>query len=136
MTVDYKTTTKVDIWVMKEYGSRDSWCKLFTLVKSSLDLPLDSLRPLCYSSDGSKVLLEGDHVLLEVQHWKLFWYDLKSEQVSFVEGISDLDDAMVCVGSLVPPPPYLVDNCTKENLPVDNGRKKENHTSKRRYLLF
>ena len=124
MTVDYKTT-KVDIWVMKEYGSRDSWCKLFTLVKSSLDLPLESLRPLCYSSYGSKVLLEGDHVLLEVQHWKLFWYDLKSEQISYVEGISNLDDAMLCVGSLVPP-----------SLPVDNRRKKENHTSKRRYFLL
>jgi len=117
LTVNYETT-KVDVWVMKEYGSRDSWCKLFTLVKSCLDLPLDFLRPLGYSSDGCKVLLEIDCK-------KLFWYDLKSEQVSYVEGISNLDEAMICVGSLVSP-----------SLPVENRRKKENHTSKRRYFLL
>jgi len=44
MIVHYETT-KVDVWVMNEYGSRDSWCKFFTLVKSFLDLPLKSLRP-------------------------------------------------------------------------------------------
>jgi hypothetical protein len=126
MTVNYETT-KIDVWVMKEYGSRDSWCKLFTLVKSCFTSHLKSSSPLCYSSDGSKVLLEGIQVLLEVHHKKLFWYDLKSEQVSYVEGIPDFDGAEICVGSLVPP-----------SFPVDNCRKKENHTnkSKRRYLLI
>jgi len=117
MIVDYKDT-KIDVWVMKEYGCRDSWCKLFTMVNLCFDLPLKSLRPLGYSSDGKKVLWRVDV--------KLFWYDLESEQVtSYVEGIPNLDDAMICVGSLVPP-----------FFPVDNHRKKENRSSKRRYFLW
>jgi len=112
---------------MKEYGCTDSWCKLFTLVKSCFDLSLISVRPLGYSCDGSKVLLEIDCM-------KLVWYDLKSEQVSCVEVIPNLNEgfpnmngAMICVESLVPP-----------SLPADNCRKKENHTSKskRRYFLL
>jgi len=112
--------TKIDVWVMKEYGCRDSWCKLFTLMKLCFVLPLKSLSPLGYSSDGKKVLLE-------VNHKKLVWYDLKSHQVSYVEGIPNFNEAIVCVGSLVPP-----------SFPVDNSRKKENHSSKskRRYFLL
>ncbi|RHN72558.1 putative F-box associated interaction domain-containing protein [Medicago truncatula] len=120
MSVNYETT-EIDVWVMKEYGSRDSWCKLFTFVKSCFTPHFKSSRPLGYSSDGSKVLLEGIEVLSEVCHRKLFWYDLKSEQVSYVEGIPNWNAAMFCVGSLVPP-----------FFPVDNCRKEENCTSKRR----
>ncbi|XP_004486223.1 F-box protein CPR1 [Cicer arietinum] len=107
MIVNYEIT-KVDVWVMKEYVSRDSWFKLLTLVGSCYFLPLKSLRPLGYSNDGSKVLLEVDRK-------KLFWYDFKSEQVSFVSGISNMNEAMICVGSLVPPSLPIVDNYKKEN---------------------
>ncbi|KEH42372.1 ubiquitin-protein ligase, putative [Medicago truncatula] len=74
---------------------------------------LESLRPLGYSSDGSMVLFEVDHE-------KLFWYDLKSEHVNYVEGIPNLNEAMICVGSLVPP----------------SFPRNENRTSKRRYFLL
>ncbi|RHN49074.1 putative F-box associated domain, type 1 [Medicago truncatula] len=60
MIVNYQTN-EIDVWVMKEYGSRDIWCKLFTLVKSCFNFHLESLRPLCYSSDRSKVLLVTNH---------------------------------------------------------------------------
>jgi len=43
---------------MKEYGFRDSWSKLFTLVELCFNIPLTPLKPLGYSSDRSKVLLE------------------------------------------------------------------------------
>jgi len=92
----------VDVWVMKEYGFKDSWCKLFTLEVSCFDKPLISLKPLGYSSDRRKVLLEIDGR-------KLFWYDLKSEKVTCVLGIPNFNEAMVFVGSLLPPP-----------LPIDN----------------
>jgi len=95
MIVNYKAT-KIDVWVMKEYGCRDGWCKLFTLVKSCFNSSLKWLMPLGYSSDGKKVLSK-------VEGGKLFWYDLESEQVtSYVEGIPNLNEAMICVGSLVP----------------------------------
>jgi len=112
MTVNYQTV-KIDVWVMKEYGCRDSWCKLFTLAESCFTLPLKALRLLAYSGNGSMVLLQVDHE-------KLFWYDLKSEQVSCVQGIPNFDQAMICVGSLVPP----------------SFPRKENRTSKRRYFLL
>jgi len=112
MIVNYHTT-KIDVWVMKEYGCRDSWCKLFTLVDSCFTFPLKCLRLVGYSSDGSMVLLEVDRE-------KLFWYDRKSEHVSYVEGIPNLNDTMICVGSLVPP----------------SFPRKENRTSKRRYFLL
>lgn len=51
---------------------------------------------LGYSSDGKKVLLAVD-----VEN--LFWYDLESKHVSYVQEILNLDDAMICVESLVPP---------------------------------
>jgi len=122
LTVKYETTG-IDVWVMKKYGCRDSWCKLFTLFQSRFTFCLKSLRPLGYSSDESKVLLEGTVVLLEEHYDQLFWYDLRSEQVSYVEGIPNFDGAMICVESLVPP-----------SFPVDNCRKKENRTSKNRYV--
>jgi hypothetical protein len=116
----HNQTTKIGVWVMKEYGCRDSWCKLFTLMESCFVLPLRFLNPLGYSSDGKKVLLE-------VNHNMLVWYDLKSQQVSYVEGFPNFDEAMICVGSLVPP-----------SLPADDNHSKENRTrkSKRRYLLI
>ena len=123
MIVNYQTT-QIDVWVMKEYGLKDSWCKLFTLVGLFFPTPLKSLRPLGYSSDGKKVLLEIDRK-------KLFWYDLKSENVTSVPGIPNMNEAMICVGSLVPPS-LPVDNCRKENL----HKLRCESISKRRYFLL
>ncbi|CAL5183989.1 unnamed protein product [Lathyrus oleraceus] len=106
MIVNYQAS-KVDVWVMRKYGSRDSWCKLFTLVESCFILPLKSLRPLGYSDYGSKVLLEVDRK-------KLFWYDFKTEQVVYAQGIPSLNEGMICVESLVPPSLHM-DNYRKEN---------------------
>jgi hypothetical protein len=86
-------TDKVDVWVMKEYGVRDSWCKLFSCSNKAL---LCS-KPLCYSSDKNKVLLE-------THFKKLFWYDLKSEKFTRVLGTPKFNEAMIFVGSLLPPP--------------------------------
>lgn len=114
MTVSYQTkkVNTADIWVMKEYGLRDSWCKLFTLRPSLRKLGfctpskpwMPSLRLLCYSSDRSKILLEVDCS-------NLFWYDLYSKKfsgvpgipISVVPGIPSFDKAMFCVPSLLSP---------------------------------
>ncbi|RHN49072.1 hypothetical protein MtrunA17_Chr7g0270561 [Medicago truncatula] len=102
--IPFKKTTQIDVWVMKEYGSRDSWCKLFTLVESCFNFHLKLLRPLCYSSDRSKVLLVTNHATsMSANPRKLFWYDLKNEQVIYVRGIPTLNEVMICAESLVPP---------------------------------
>jgi len=94
--VSYYPTNNVDVWVMKEYGFRDSWCKLFTLEESCFNKSLKSMKPLGYSSNRSKVLFE-------VNHEKLFWYDLESEKVTCVQGIPNFHEAIIYVGNLVPP---------------------------------
>lgn len=92
----FKTsTTVIDVWVMKEYGSRDSWCKLFTLMQPEGEC-FSCFRPLGRSSDGK--------ILLETYSRKLCWYDPKTKQVSYVTGIPDYDEAMVCTETLVSPP--------------------------------
>jgi F-box interacting protein len=104
---------KVEVWVMEKYGLRDSWCKLFTFEDSCFNKPLRSLKPLCYSSDRSKVLLEikGKDSWRDLNRdgKKLFWYDLKSEEVTCVTGIPNFNETMIYVGTLLPP-----------SLPIDN----------------
>lgn len=106
MIVNYQNT-RIDVWVMREYGSKESWCKLFTLVESRDMRSLKSVRPLGYSKDGIKVLLEHDRR-------KLCWYNLKTKQVTYVRipGIPNLNEGMMCLGSLVPP-----------SLPAENCRE-------------
>ncbi|XP_004507627.1 F-box protein CPR1 isoform X2 [Cicer arietinum] len=87
-----------NVWVMREYGSGDSWCKLFT-VEQPRDVKLiKCLKPLGYSRDGDKVLFEQDR-------GKLCWYNLQSKELSWVRisGMSKSVEGVVCVGSLVPP---------------------------------
>ncbi|XP_027330537.1 F-box protein CPR1-like isoform X2 [Abrus precatorius] len=87
-----------DVWVMRVYGSQESWCKVFTVTESYDKRSIKSLKPLGFSSDGDRVLFEQDRR-------KLCWYNLKSEDVSYVKisGMPNSIEATVCVGSLVPP---------------------------------
>ncbi|KAG4945978.1 hypothetical protein AAZX31_15G110000 [Glycine max] len=97
MTVNFHKT-RIDVWVMREYNRRDSWCKVFTLEESREMRSLKCVRPLGYSSDGNKVLLEHDRK-------RLFWYDLEKKEVALVkiQGLPNLNEAMICLGTLVPP---------------------------------
>ncbi|BAT77324.1 F-box protein [Vigna angularis] len=88
-----------DFWVMRVYGSSDSWEKLFTITQDHLHIglpKLQSVRPL---------LIDGDRVLLEQNRSKLCWYNLSSGDVSFVKipGIGNSIEGTVCAGSLLPP---------------------------------
>ncbi|KHN40826.1 F-box protein CPR30 [Glycine soja] len=97
MTVNFHNS-KMDVWVMREYNRGDSWCKLFTLEESRELRSFKCLRPLGYSSDGNKVLLEHDRK-------RLCWYDLGKKEVTLVriQGLPNLNEAMICLGTLVTP---------------------------------
>ncbi|KAL9398029.1 hypothetical protein Peur_006990 [Populus x canadensis] len=56
----------VDVWVMKEYGVKESWCKMFSVHAIKWISAFMFLRPLVYSKGG-------DMVLLEVNGEKLLW---------------------------------------------------------------
>ncbi|KAJ6991948.1 F-box protein CPR30-like isoform X1 [Populus alba x Populus x berolinensis] len=67
----------VDVWVMKEYGVKESWCMMFSVQGIKWISAFMFLRPLVYSKDGDKVLLE-------VNGEKLFWYDWKNKHAKVV----------------------------------------------------
>ncbi|KAK4588571.1 hypothetical protein RGQ29_019541 [Quercus rubra] len=88
----------VDIWVMKEYGVKESWTKLFKVsADSSLKRPLGHIVPLAYSKSGDKVLLA-------VEKRKLFWYNIRKRRAEKVriEGAPKSFGADFYMESLVP----------------------------------
>ncbi|XP_058189863.1 F-box protein CPR1-like isoform X2 [Rhododendron vialii] len=62
--VTYHRTNHADVWVMKKYGVKESWTKLFVLPNEP-----GKFMPLCYASDGEVVMV------LDLE--KLVSYDLK-----------------------------------------------------------
>ncbi|CAN0907892.1 F-box protein CPR1 [Linum grandiflorum] len=98
--IDNTRWKHVDVWVMKEYGVKESWSKLFTIPFQKM-MPFDFvMRPLGFSRDGGSVLLQLDCE-------RLVWYDLNKGSVKEVTVSGFLEsgylDATVCFGSLVPP---------------------------------
>ncbi|GMY35324.1 F-box protein CPR1 [Fagus crenata] len=82
---------RLDVWVMKEYGVKESWMKLYSVQ------PLGYIRLVAYSKSGEEVLLEKNKCLA--------WYDIKnSKRVKNVkiQGAPDWFEASICWGSLVP----------------------------------
>ncbi|VVB07752.1 unnamed protein product [Arabis nemorensis] len=65
----------VDVWMMKEYNVRDSWTKVFTVQKPKSVKSFAYMRPLVYSKDRNKVLLE-------INNTKLVWLDIESKKLS------------------------------------------------------
>ncbi|OIV96070.1 hypothetical protein TanjilG_27174 [Lupinus angustifolius] len=128
MIKNYKKQ-RIEVWVMREFGSKGSWCKLYVLGKLRDLRSLKSVRPLGYSRDGLKVLLEQNHR-------KLFWYDLRSEEIDYVRipGLSNVFEGMICEGTLVPPCLLRSDNYRyQHNLGAQNA---ENRRSKTFFTLI
>ncbi|CAL9226442.1 unnamed protein product [Arabidopsis halleri] len=86
----------VDVWIMKEYKVEGSWSKLFRVPKPKSVESFDFMRPLLYSK-------ERDKILLEINNAKLVWFDLKSKRFRTLR-IKDCDSsysAELLVSSLV-----------------------------------
>lgn len=86
----------VDVWVMKDYGVKESWTKLCNVGEMD-DFGFKYVRPLGFSKSGGEVLLEQDRE-------KLLWYNLKSKRIKDVNirGMPQSFDTEFCMGSLVP----------------------------------
>lgn len=81
-----------EVWMMKEYGVHESWCRLF--IFENCELPC---RPLVLSkTNGAKVLMEQGSK-------RLFWYDYISGGIEGVEisGMPFAFNTTVCIGSLL-----------------------------------
>ncbi|XP_044461900.1 F-box protein CPR1-like [Mangifera indica] len=117
---------KVDVWMMKEYGVKESWSKLFSVGRNRSISSVRFLKPLAYSKecgdgDGS------DKILLDVNGEKLVWYDWKRKRLKTVriKGAPDSFGTFLCVESLVP----LVDEKKKKQ---QKQEKERNHIRKKR----
>lgn len=86
----------IDIWVMNDYGVKNSWVKLISVAQPYDIRSFEYLKPIAYSKSG-------DQVLLEQEGAKLLWYDLKSKTVKNIRipGMANFSEAYVFVGSLV-----------------------------------
>ncbi|KAI4296006.1 hypothetical protein L6164_035996 [Bauhinia variegata] len=100
---------RVDVWVMKKYGLKDSWCKLFTLTQIHDLRSFKYVKPITYSNDGNKVLLE-------LEQRKLCWYDLRNKGLTYIRisRLPTLIETGLCQGSLVPPATFESKNHGKQ----------------------
>ncbi|CAL5344395.1 unnamed protein product [Camellia sinensis] len=88
---------RFDVWVMKDYGVKESWSKLFSIAKPQGIRLFDSVTPVAYSKSGGEVLLVQDND-------NLIWFDLEHKTVKNINihGLPKLFVTNMCVESLVP----------------------------------
>ncbi|PIA26892.1 hypothetical protein AQUCO_08600042v1 [Aquilegia coerulea] len=88
--------TRTDVWVMKEYGVKDSWVKFYTIIYSTVIGSVQQLKILCHSNNGKILFRNGrDDLIL---------YDPKVEDARILEihGLpANCEDMVIHVGSLV-----------------------------------
>ncbi|XP_074273800.1 F-box protein CPR1-like [Silene latifolia] len=60
---------RADLWVMKEYGNKESWYRLFSIRDPARLEVLSHVRPVVYSTDKKRVLLELDGLSFGWYSW-------------------------------------------------------------------
>ena len=93
----------LDLWVMKEYGVKDSWSLLFTVSNTYPELSFDVVFPLMYSKSGRKVLMKYElenHTINEI----FVWYDPEQDTMEDIDidGLPEYFCTDIYVESLVP----------------------------------
>ncbi|CAI9118810.1 OLC1v1020426C1 [Oldenlandia corymbosa var. corymbosa] len=86
----------IDVWVMKEYGVRDSWTKI------AIDCPedrrdADSWKPVCFLGDDEIVLVMDCEKLVAHNFRNGGWRDMEFDGVpdSFGEGVMTFKDSLL-----------------------------------------
>ncbi|MCD7458691.1 hypothetical protein HAX54_038907 [Datura stramonium] len=87
----------IDIWMMKDYGVKQSWVKLFSVEQLEGRQHFNFLRPIAYSVAGREVLLEMDNR-------KFIWYNLEKKSLRHAKISAGLDsfESFVSLGTLIP----------------------------------
>ncbi|KAL0709557.1 hypothetical protein Bca4012_016535 [Brassica carinata] len=91
----YSELSQVDVWIMRSIEGE--WSKFVSVPKPETVESFKFVRPLIYSKDRSKILLE-------INNGKLFWFDLGSKSLEslVIKGCEGLPcNAEVVVSSLV-----------------------------------
>uniref|UniRef100_A0A803MDW2 F-box domain-containing protein n=2 Tax=Chenopodium quinoa TaxID=63459 RepID=A0A803MDW2_CHEQI len=71
---DNRVLVNAELWVMKEYGDKESWVKLLCISQPKIVGIRKCARALVYSKDGRRVLIEIDGL-------EYGWYDLELKHV-------------------------------------------------------
>lgn len=87
----------IDIWMMKDYGVKLSWVKMFSVEQLEGRQHFSCLRPIAYSVTGKDVLLQMDNR-------KFLWYSLEKKSLKHakISGGLDTFESFVSLGSLIP----------------------------------
>ncbi|XP_061364040.1 F-box protein CPR1-like [Gastrolobium bilobum] len=91
MCLNDNAKARQEVWLMKEYGVNESWCRLFIFENCALPC-----KPLVFSKTSVKVLMEKESK-------ELFWYDRISGEIEEVKiSVMPLGfKTMVCARSLL-----------------------------------
>ncbi|XP_074304293.1 F-box protein CPR1-like [Silene latifolia] len=89
---------RADLWVRKEIGKKECWVRLFSISDPVRIRNVSNIRPVVYSKDGGRILLEFSGSMF-------FWYDWVSNKFESVEATGlpheEPFDTYAFVGSLV-----------------------------------
>ncbi|KAF8030254.1 hypothetical protein BT93_E2642 [Corymbia citriodora subsp. variegata] len=91
----YREQMGVDVWIMKEYRTRESWEMLFSI--PDYVTTWGPVRPLAYSQNDSEVLVG-------VGSGNLVWYNLQTRRVNRfdIRGMPSSFEAEICLRTHVP----------------------------------
>lgn len=90
-----KVGVRIDVWVMKDYGVKESWSRMFSVPYDLL--PVERVVPVAYSKSGGKVLVLRNNE-------KFLWYDIEQQVREDIDtlGLPEYFGAKMCMESLVP----------------------------------
>ncbi|XP_074352945.1 F-box protein CPR1-like [Apium graveolens] len=122
--LEYFPLIRIDVWVMKDYGVRNSWCKLFSVEQPKITTCCMSIRPIFYSKNRKDVLLEVDSK-------KVMWYNLKKKKARAVKiaNLPEIFDLEVYTESLVSPDYNF--SCCGPQVPRQPQEKKKQQQQQR-----
>ncbi|XP_043718176.1 F-box protein At3g07870-like [Telopea speciosissima] len=89
----------VKIWMMKDYGVKESWIKQFSISQPMVVGHFNHLKPLGFTKSGE--------IVLEMHDRKLVLYDPKTKKLRnlTIQGVPDWYEVGVSIGTLISPKP-------------------------------
>ncbi|KAL8096473.1 hypothetical protein AgCh_037438 [Apium graveolens] len=94
--LEYLLGVGMNVWVMKDYGVGNSWCKLFSVEQRKVIGSFVSITPLAYSKSRKDILCEVDN-------GKVMWYnpERKKARAAKIANLPSMFDLEVYTESLV-----------------------------------